>query len=46
MSFRKDDAIGYGLPVMEKVSPMRTPEACDPHRHEKWEKNCWANISL
>ena len=34
-----DDAIGYGVPVMEKVRPMRAPEAYDPHKHEKREKN-------
>ena len=40
-----DDAIGYGLPVMEKARPMRPPEAYDPHRHEKQEKNYGADIS-
>ena len=34
-----DDAIGYGLPV------MRPPEADDPHKHEKREKNYGADIS-
>jgi len=38
-------AIGYGLPVMEKVRPMRPPEAYDPHKHEKREKNYGADIS-
>lgn len=32
-----DDAIGYGVPVMEKVRSMRPPEAYDPHKHEKRE---------
>ena len=40
-----DDVIGYGLPVMEKVRPMRPPEAYDPHKHEKREKNYGADIS-
>ncbi len=40
-----DDAIGYGLPVMEKVRPMRAPEAYDLHKHEKREKNYGADIS-
>jgi len=40
-----DDAIGYGLPVMEKVRSMRPPEAYDPHKHEKREKNYGADIS-
>lgn len=40
-----DDAIGYGVPVMEKVRPMRAPEAYDPHKHEKREKNYGADIS-
>ena len=39
------DAIGYGVPVMEKVRPMRAPEAYDPHKHEKREKNYGADIS-
>jgi transposase len=40
-----DDAIGYGLPVMEKVRSMRPPEVYDPHKHEKREKNYGADIS-
>lgn len=40
-----DDAIVYRLPVMEKVRPMRAPEAYDPHKHEKREKNYGADIS-
>lgn len=40
-----DDAIGYGVPVMEKVRPMRAPEAYAPHKHEKREKNYGADIS-
>ena len=34
-----------GLPVMEKVRSMRPPEAYDPHKHEKREKNYGADIS-
>jgi hypothetical protein len=30
---------------MEKVRPMRAPEAYDPHKHEKREKNYGADIS-
>lgn len=41
----QNDAIGYGLPVKEKVRPMRPPEAYDPHKHEKREKNYGAHIS-
>src|SRR5690606_252122 len=37
--------MGYGVPVMEKVRPMRAPEAYDPHKHEKREKNYGADIS-
>ena len=40
-----DDAIDYGLPVMEKVRSMRPPEVYDPHKHEKREKNYGADIS-
>jgi transposase len=40
-----DDPIGFGLPVMEKVRPMRPPEAYGPHKHEKREKNYGADIS-
>ncbi len=39
------DAIGYGLSVMEKVRPMHAPEAYDPHKHEKRDKNYGADIS-
>ena len=34
-----------GVPVMEKGPPMRPPEAYDPHKHEKREKNYGADIS-
>ena len=37
--------MGYGLPVMERVRPMRAPEAYDPRKHEKREKNYGADIS-
>ncbi len=40
-----DDAIGYGLPVIEKERPMRPPEAYNPHNHEKLEKNYGVDIS-
>lgn len=40
-----DDAVGFGLPVMEKVRPMQLPEAYDPHKHEKPQKNYGADIN-
>ncbi len=42
---RPEDAIGYGLPMMEKRRPVGPPEAQDPHRHEKREKNYGVDIS-
>lgn len=40
-----DVAIGYGVPEMEKVHPMRLTESYDPHNHERREKNYGADIS-
>lgn len=39
------DAIWYGLPVIEKVRPMRPLEAYDAHKHEKREKYYGADIT-
>ena len=40
-----EDALGDGLPAIGQARPMRAPEAYDPQKHAKREKNYGADIS-
>jgi transposase len=42
---KPDDAMGYGLPVLEKVRPMKPPKAADQHKSLPSPKNYGADIS-
>ena len=40
-----DDAIGYGLPVLEKMRAMKPPKEADQHKAPPPPKNYGADIS-